>query len=194
MKGFLVRRLNVFLCAAGLITVSSQSFAAGFQLWEQDGASVGNYHAGYAAEAADASTAFYNPAGLMRFNNQQVVFAGATVFTSMKYQGTVSINQLEDMGPQNVTAQGGGTNFIPGLNYVAPLNDYLAFGFSVVVPFGLKTDYGKSTILRYVATESSVSVVDISPSLGIRLTKKASIGLGPDVQVMKGEFDQANIY
>jgi long-chain fatty acid transport protein len=180
--------------ATGMIAMSSQAMAAGFQLWEQDGASVGNYHAGYAAEAADASTAFYNPAGLTRFKNQQIVFAGATVFTSIKYEGTVSVNQLEDTGPQPVTAQGGSVGFVPALHFVAPLNDYFAFGFSVDVPFGLKADYGKSTILRYISTESSVMVVDISPTIAIKLGQKASFGIGPDVQVMKGEFDQVGTF
>jgi long-chain fatty acid transport protein len=194
MKRFLVGSLWALIRATGFGVLTSQAYAAGFQLWEQDGASVGNYHAGYAAEAANASTAFYNPAGLTRFKNQQIVMAGAGVFTSFKYQGTVSVNQLDDSGPQPVTAQGGSVGFIPALHFATPLNDKIGFGFSVDVPFGLKTDYGKSTILRYISTESSVMVVDISPSIGFKLTDKASLGLGPDVQIMKGEFDQIGTF
>lgn len=194
MNRFLVRPLKALLYATGLVALSTDAFASAFQLWEQDGASVGNFHAGYAAEASDASTAFYNPAGLTRFKNQQLVFAGAGVFTSVKYQGTVSVNQLENTGPQPVTAQGGTVGLIPALHFATPMNDYLGFGFSVDVPFGLKADYGKSTLLRYITTESSVMVVDISPSIAIKVTNKASIGLGPDVQVMKGEFDQVGTY
>ena len=61
MNRFLVHPLMTSLCVIGLVSLSSYANASGFQLWEQDGASIGNYHAGYAAAANDASTAFYNP-------------------------------------------------------------------------------------------------------------------------------------
>src|SRR3990167_5055650 len=91
MPLFLIRRLLCLLCFVGVVIKSSLSFAGAFQLWEQDGATIGNYHAGYAAQALDASTGFYNPAGLTRFKNQQIVLAGNTVLTSFKYVGTVAV-------------------------------------------------------------------------------------------------------
>src|SRR5579863_4644936 len=107
MKRFNIRPLLIALCAAGVTALSVQAVASGFQLFEQDGASVGNYHAGYAAEAADASTAFYNPAGITRIKNQQLVFAGVGIATNIKYQGTVSVNTLAVGKPMTDTTQGG---------------------------------------------------------------------------------------
>src|SRR5262249_51702106 len=72
----------------------SAANAASFQLWEQDGAQVGNYHAGYAALAQDASTSFYNPAGITRIKNQQAVFAVDSIHTNFKYMGSVTTNAL----------------------------------------------------------------------------------------------------
>ncbi|HTM63675.1 MAG TPA: outer membrane protein transport protein [Gammaproteobacteria bacterium] len=189
MKLFQIRKIIIATCVAGLYGYSSCSLASAFQLWEQDAASIGNYHAGYAASADDASIAFYNPAGISRFKNQQVVFGVDSVLTSFKYRGTVAVNNLDDPSPQPVTVQGGNIGLIPALHYVAPLSDIVGFGFSVVVPFGLKTDYGKGTVLRYASTESSVRVIDISPVLSFKVTDKFSFGFGPDIQVMKGEFD-----
>lgn len=190
----MVRPIIKFISGAGLAALSTQVFASAFQLWEQDAASIGNYHAGYAAEAADASTAFYNPAGITRFKHQQIVFSGAAVTTSVKYQGTVNVTYTDPNigvnGPQSTTAQGGNFGLIPALHYVTPLNDFIGFGFSIDVPFGSKLDYGNSTPVRYVSTKSEVTVIDISPSLGIKITEKGSIGFGPDIQSMKGEFNQ----
>lgn len=190
MNRFQLHKLAAALSVTGLLAFSSHAMASAFQLWEQDAASIGNYHAGYAAAAYDASTAFYNPAGLSRFKNQQVVFAGNGVVTSFKYQGNIGVNTIDDGAPQAVTAQGGNVGFIPALHYVAPLSDVVTFGFSVDVPFGLKISYGQNTALRYASTTTSVQVIDVSPVLTFKLNDHVSFGLGPDVQIMKGEFDQ----
>lgn len=194
----MVRPLVKLTAASVIAVISTQAFASAFQLWEQDAASLGNYHAGYAAAASDASTAFYNPAGITRFHHQQIVFAGVAVTSSVKYRGLVDVSYgpaLPSNGPQEVAAAQGGTfAFIPAIHYVTPINDWLGLGFSIDVPFGSKLDYRNSTVLRYISTKTNVSVLDISPVLGIKLTDKASLGIGPDVQIMKGEFNQVGTY
>ncbi len=198
MKRFAMRRLITVLAMSGAVATSS-AFASAFQLWEQDAASLGNYHAGYAATANNAATAWYNPAGITRISNQQIVFGADPVLSDFKYQGSVTVtNRLPAALPptvirtrtfNSVTAQGGVLSVIPFLHYVAPLNERLGFGFSVDVPFGLKTDYGRSTPLQYTSTLTSITVVDISPSLGFKVTDKASIGAGFDIQRASAEFD-----
>lgn len=189
MNNFPMRRLIKMLCISGLLGVSTSTMASGFQLWEQDGASIGSYHAGYAALANDASTAFYNPAGMTRIKNQQLVIGTVGIMTDFKYKGNLSVNTIIP-DPISLTAQGGNFSFIPALQYVAPLSDRASFGFSIDVPFGLKTNYGSNTELRYAATLSSATVIDVSPSLAFQVTDKASLGFGPDLQRMYGEFDQ----
>lgn len=202
MNHFVMRRFVTMLVATGIIGTSTQALASAFQLWEQDGASVGNYHAGYAAEANDASIAWYNPAGIPRFQNQQVVVSAAGIMADFKYKGSVGVSERTGVFDgtdltfpvvtytfNSVTAQGGTFNVVPNLHYVAPISDWIGFGFSVDVPFGLKTSYGRSTPLRYAATLTSINVVDISPSLGFKITDKASLGVGFDVQRGYAEFN-----
>lgn len=190
MQGVRMRQWLVGACAVAMAIEAPAVMASAFQLWEQDGASVGHYHAGYAAEANDASTAFYNPAGLTRFQNQQIVIAANSVLTNLKYVGSIRINSVDNNAPQTVTAQGGSFSVIPAIHYVTPLSSRVNLGFSVDVPFGSITNYGKSTFLRYVSTQTSLMVIDASPSLGIKVTDHASIGFGPDVQSAKAEFNQ----
>ncbi|TAK71544.1 MAG: hypothetical protein EPO11_11195 [Gammaproteobacteria bacterium] len=189
-KQLVIRRLAAALCASGLLSIPLQAMASAFQLFEQDGASVGNYHAGYAAEADNASTAFYNPAGITRIKNPQLVVSGAAITPSIKYTGTVATNYINDSEVMGTTAQGGKFGFVPSLSYVTPINDYLGIGFSITVPFGADVDYGQSSVIRYAATESMVRVLDYSPSIGFKVTDKASLGVGFDIQRMWGEFDQ----
>lgn len=193
MNQLMRRRLISILCASGLLSASEQVMASAFQIWEQDGASIGNYHAGYAAAAADASTAFYNPAGITLIKNQQIVIGGAAVLPDIQYKGTVAINTINNFMPYYVTAQGGTFAFVPSLHYVAPLTDRMGFGFSVDVPFGAEVNYGSDTYLRYISTLATIKVVDVSPSLGFQVTDKASVGLGPDFQKMDLEFDQVAV-
>lgn len=190
-KRFNFQRLFVLMSAAGTIGFSSHAMAAAFQLWEQDGASIGNYHAGRAAEAPDASTAYYNPAGLIRIHNQQAVFGLDPIFTNFKFTGTMDVATagLGSSGPIAGQAQGGGFNVIPSLNYAAPLSDNVVFGFSVVSPFGLETNYGNNSFVSYAASLTSLQVIDLSPSLGIALNDKFSIGFGADIERARGEFD-----
>lgn len=207
-----MRPLISALAISGLMGLSSEVMASGFQLFEQDGASIGNYHAGYAAIAEDASTAWYNPAGITRFKNQQIVFGAVSVMSDFKYRGSVAVTEnVPKIVPiatfpfralvvtpstvtfPGVTAQGGAFSVIPDIHYVTPLTDWLGFGFSIDVPFGLKTDYGRSTPMRYAATLTSISVVDISPSLAAKVTDKASLGAGFDIQKVWAEFDNVGV-
>lgn len=208
MKRFVMRRLVTALAISGLVGASTQAMASAYQLWEQDGASVANYHAGYAALANDASIAWYNPAGITRIKNQQAVFGAAAILSDFKFKGSVAVTEMVPKGVAGppflvvspstvnfpgVTAQGGTFNVVPNIHYVAPINDKMGFGFSINVPFGLKTDYGRSTPVRYAATLTSITVIDVSPSLGFKVTDKASLGLGLDIQKAWAELDTVGV-
>lgn len=190
MKQFNLQRLFLLMSAASVFGFAETVSASGFQLWEQDGASPGNYHAGRAASAEDASISFYNPAGLVRIHNQQIVGALDPILTNFSFRGTVQdgVTPLT-MGPQTANVQGGGFNVVPSLHYATPFNDRWAFGISIVSPFGLKTDYGTATSARYVATLTSLQVVDLAPSLAFAVNDKFSLGAGFDVEHVRGEFD-----
>jgi long-chain fatty acid transport protein len=185
-----LNRLVLLLGFLGALSFNSQAMAAAFQLWEQDAASLGNYHAGRAAEAADASTAYYNPAGIPRIKNQQLILGHVFVLSNIKYRGTVATNTYMGNAAQNITAQGGAFSQIPSLHYVAPISPNLGFGLSVTVPFGLKTDYGRSTVLRYTATSTQLQVIDISPALGFNINKQFSLGAGINIERMSAQFNQ----
>src|SRR5579883_1192387 len=107
MKRFVMRRLVISLCVSGALSLSTQVFASGFQLWEQDVASIGNFHAGYAASVDNASIAFYNPAGITLIKNQQIVFGGAELMSDFKFNGTLTVTGVNGGLPLSVINQGG---------------------------------------------------------------------------------------
>ena len=189
-KSLIPKRMLTFSLASVLAGFSSHAAASAFQLFEENGAGTGDYHAGGAAEANDASTEFYNPAGLVRIKNQQMVVGGVLIPTDIQYKGSVEVNTVNPGAPTQVVAQGGTLNVIPNFHYAAPLTDRLVFGFGITVPFGLETDYGDDTFLRYAGTETQLQTINISPTLGFAITDKLSVGAGFDAQYLEGQFDQ----
>lgn len=195
MKKFNLRRLVVLMSTAGMMSLSHQAMAAAFMLWEQDAASISNYHAGVAAIADDASTNWYNAAGLIRIKNQELVAGADPILTDFKFSGTVTngalINSITGLRgiTQAATVQGGNFNLVPFAHYAAPISDRIVFGLSSDVPFGLKTDYGKSTFARYSSALTSVQVIDISPSIAFAVNDKLSFGVGADWQRLNADLD-----
>ncbi len=88
MNQLKVKLMSLHLLTAGILTVcASGSMAAGFALIEQSASQQGNAFAGGAAVANDASTIYFNPAGMTRLQTQ--VVAGAhLIITSAKFDGT----------------------------------------------------------------------------------------------------------
>src|SRR5438270_391090 len=122
-KHLRIKRLFFLMGTIGSISVMNTVFAAGFQLWEQDGASIGNYHAGRAAIAADASTAYYNPAGLVRLPKQQLVLSPDIITTDFLFDGTIAVFPIDKATPMPARAQGGTFNFVPSGHYASPITE-----------------------------------------------------------------------
>ena len=78
--------LKTIVSAAVLAVIAANAaYAGGFSLYtESSPAAIGNYAAGTAAEAADASIGWYNPAGLILIPEQQLVVGGVGVFPTAK--------------------------------------------------------------------------------------------------------------
>jgi long-chain fatty acid transport protein len=175
--------------------IAGTASAAAFQLWEQDAAGVGDYHAGAIAGADSAATGYYNPAGLVRIKHPQISTGGVGVHTDIKFKGTETTTDILNglppiVGTQSGKAQGGGWNAVPNFHFATPLTKYLYFGFGITTPFGLETNWSKRSVVAYSATKSQIQTINLSPSFGLDLTHGFSFGAGLDYQYLHGEFDE----
>ena len=102
MKKTTIARL---LPAALLALGSGAASAGGFQLLEQNASGIGNAYAGSAAVAENASTIFFNPAGMTQLQAREVSVGVAAVRPSFDFQnkGSVILN-----APRIPTSGGGG--------------------------------------------------------------------------------------
>lgn len=179
--------VSIMACA----TVQAGSFSL---YTESSAAAIGNYAAGIAAEAADASTGWYNPAGLSLIRSQQAVFGGVGVFPSAKLTGT---SRFATTAPVALPAynqsynglQGAKSAFVPSFHYARPLGENATVALSVVSPFGLATDWSRTSPVRYSATYSELITTNISPEIGAKLAEHFALGAGLDLQWARVKFN-----
>lgn len=177
MNGLRVNRLATGLALAGF---ASLGHAAGFALIEQNASGLGNAYAGQAAVAQDASTIFFNPAGMTELARAEVVAAGHLILPSAKFSGTFS-------GPFG-GGQGGDAGdlaFVPNAYAAFPLTENVRFGVGVNAPFGLATEYDADWAGRFQAVESSLKTININPSIAWKLNDQFSLGAGVSIQYVE---------
>ncbi len=189
----LTTAVSLALLSAG---VATQVQAAGFALIENSASGMGNAYAGGAAIADDASTVWFNPAGLTRLKGTNVAIAGHIVSPTADFTNNGS--QAVTTAPlSGVNDDGGETAFVPNFYYTTEIGNDTVFGFGVSVPFGLSTDYKRDWVGRYHATESEVQTINLNPSIGSKVTDKFSIGFGLNIQyidaTLANQLDSAAI-
>ncbi len=182
-----------FVLAITLTLFSGSTLAAFFQLAENSPAGLGNAFAGGAAIAEDASTVWYNPAGLTRLEGRQFLAGGHLIFPSTKFDNQGSSVSAAFGGGMLVGDGGdaGESALVPNAYYTRPIDDVLTFGVGVNVPFGLATEYDDVWAGRYHAIRSEIETVNINPAVGYKVNDRVSIGGGISVQIVDATLTQA---
>ncbi len=180
--------LGIVLCCA-----SSSAFASGFALLEQSSSRLGSAFAGTAAAADDASTIFYNPAGLAKLEGTQFLVVASGISISSEFNDAGSTAAL-GQGLGNEGGDAGDWNAVPAAYFALPLNEQFAFGFGVNAPFGLKTEYANGWMGRFQALNSEVKTYNFNPTLSWRVNEQLSFGIGANYQRIQAELTNSVNY
>lgn len=170
-------RALVLAAAAGL---PATTLAAGFQLTEQSVSGLGRAFAGASAFAEDASTVFYNPAGLVELDHE-LLMGASLISLGADFDKTVAVDAI---GQPITGGEGGDVGKLGGVPiayYVRRINDEWVFGIGANAPFGLATDYDPDWVGRYQGVYSQVSTLNLNPSLGWKINDNWSLGFGLNV-------------
>ncbi|PCI55016.1 MAG: hypothetical protein COB34_07445 [Methylophilaceae bacterium] len=142
------------------LAAGSSVQAAGFALQEQSASGMGNAYAGAAATAEDASTIFFNPAGMTYIDGTQAVGALHLIKPSAEFKDSASIagagKPLGDEGPD-----AGDLAFVPNFYFMTALTPSIKIGVGVNAPFGLKTEYDDKWLGRFQAIKSEVKTINM---------------------------------
>ena len=183
MKKTTIARL---LPAALLALGSGAASAAGFQLLEQNASGIGNAYAGSAAVAENASTIFFNPAGMTQLQAREVSLGISAVRPSFEFKNKGSVGgALSGNGDD-----AGDWAAIPNAYLSWALNKDVYLGLGLSGPFGLVTDYGDSWVGGAQALKFEIKTININPSIAWRVNDKISLGAGVNWQRMEAQYER----
>lgn len=168
--------------------------AAGLQLLEESPRVTGTAYSGTAAWAADASMAFYNPAGLTLLEGGSLVASGYIIPLTLDLNATKATTWGQNITGTNpdgsTSAEGGGTVAVPQFHFAQRITDEWVAYLGVTVPFGNNTDYPDNSVARYVGTLSALRSININPALAWEPIEGFSIGAGFNAQVVRARINQ----
>ena len=180
-----------FVLTTILALSSSSASGAFFGLFENSVSNMGVAHAGGSAIVDDATTIWYNPAGLTRLEGSQFSVGGHLILPSTEFDPTSATTALGAPITGGDGGDAGEDAVIPHLYYSRPLNDRLTFGLGVNVPFGLSTEYDDGWVGRFHAIRSEVETININPAVGFKINDRFSIGVGVSIQRADATLTQA---
>jgi long-chain fatty acid transport protein len=191
--GHRYRRILAALAALTLFVflLAGIASAAGFALIEQSVSGLGTAFSGGAAIAEDASTIYYNPAGLTRLSGSEVIGGVHVIVPYAKFhnEGSKHVTGLPLRGADGGDA--GKATPIPNLYFSSRLTDRLAVGLGINTPFGLQTDYDSGWVGRYHALKSDLMTININPSVAYKVNDHLSVGGGLNAQYIKATLTNA---
>lgn len=172
---------------------STMSYGAGFAVMEQSVTGLGRAFAGQAAVAEDASTIFFNPAGLTYLTHSQIAQGLNFILPQSEFNNDGSSLPATLGGTALTGREGDAGNLavVPNFYYAHRLNDDVVLGIGVNAPFGLVTEYSDNWIGRYHAIKSDLLTININPSMGFKATERLSLGFGVNLQYIDMELTQA---
>jgi long-chain fatty acid transport protein len=169
--------MKKILLSCLIFTTPIAAQAAGFALIEQSASGMGNAFAGGSAVAEDASTIFFNPAGMTYIQGTQAVGALHLINPNAEFNNKGSVAAAgKPLGGKGPNA--GDLAFVPNLYFKLDLNDNVKLGIGLNAPFGLKTEYDDKWLGRFQADKSEVKTININPAIALKVNDQLSLGFG----------------
>jgi long-chain fatty acid transport protein len=183
---------RLLLSATAATGCSQAAHAGAFQLWEGSPDQMGNAYAGQGAKAYDAGAAWTNPAGMVRLGDDEID-AGFN-YIDPQFYFTGSNSDFPNPGAagasgNHVSAIDGA--IVPASFSVMSLAPDLKLGLAIKSPFGARIDYPVNWVGRYQSLTSSLTDIQVEPSLAYAITKNVSIGGGPVIDYINLRETQA---
>lgn len=173
------QNLVIFVLAVAVLGFSPEGLSVGFYNPDQSVSAQGQADA-VVARPGDASTVYYNPAGMVRLAPWDVTAGLHVVMTELEY-----------VSPFGQEQRATDTFFIPHVYLAAnPAKSRFAAGIGLNSPFGLGTDWGGNSFARYIAPYSELELIMINPNVAYKVSDKFSIAAGADFYTADLTFDR----
>ena len=156
----------VILFALGTLV----TYAGGYRVSVQGQRAMAMGHTGVAV-VNSAELVFFNPAGLVKLENDLNVSVGASaIFADVIFQNS-------DLNISSETDNGVGTPFNIYGSY--RINDWLVLGLGVYTPYGSGVEWPTDWEGSHLVNNIDLAAIYIQPVVSIKLSDQFSIGGGP---------------
>ncbi|UZO81175.1 outer membrane protein transport protein [Aquimarina sp. ERC-38] len=146
------------------------SYAGGYRVSIQGQRAMAMGHTGVAV-VNSAELVFFNPAGLVKLENDLNVSVGASaIFADVIFQN-------EELNIFSETDNSVGTPFNVYASY--RINDWLVLGLGIYTPYGSAVDWPTDWEGSHLVNNIDLAAVYIQPVVSIKINEKLSIGGGP---------------
>ena len=188
-----IRHLATIAVSALVLTTACQSAqAAGFYIQEQSVSGLGTAFAGSVTSIEDSSTVYFNPAGMTGLEGIHAQAAAHLLIPTSELTNTGSTNPG---GAGAISGGDGGNPYspspIPNLFATYQINNQFWAGIGVTAPFGLANEYDDDWFGRYDSIKTELAVIDIAPSVAMKINDQLSVGGGLNIQYADAELTSA---
>ncbi|MFG1174276.1 long-chain fatty acid transporter FadL [Erwiniaceae bacterium CAU 1747] len=170
--------------AVAVALVSSNVFAAGFQLNEFSSIGLGRAYSGEGAMGDTAASASRNPATMALTDRPMFSIGAVFIDPGVDIDGqSASGNSLD---ASNIAP----TAWVPNIHYVQPINDQWWLGASATSNYGLATEFNDSYTAGPYAGKTDLTTMNFNLSTAYRLNQHFSFGVGFDAVYARAKIER----
>ena len=135
----------------------------------------------FIVQADDPSALAFNPAGISQLRGTQLSLGGTLCNAYTEHESPLGeTTDIEDEW-----------QLVPAFFVTSDLgSEKMAVGFGASFPNGLSSRWGDDSFARYVDTFSDLTVADIGPSIGFKVSSKLRLGVGLDYYYSKAHLNR----
>ncbi len=186
----------VFVCllsvGLSMFSIPRPAHAQMFRIQGQGTAASGMANA-FVAQADDPSAIHYNPAGMTQLPGVQVMFGGLLSGGSTNFTSPSGVHATGDRNGSLAWPPPAHTFITANLKDLGmtALGE-LTVGVGLTVPFGSVTRWPEDGPFRTTTTFNTLPLLDIKPTVGYRLSRDLSLGVGADIYTFSGLFGEGH--
>ncbi|MFV8571892.1 OmpP1/FadL family transporter [Marinobacter sp. SBS5] len=187
------KNTNVLVKAIRFATLAAVAapatvMAGGFSLNEQSASQMGVANAGAAANPENATTVFFNPAGMSQLSGTNISFGAAILDIDAEAKSSSATNTLGG----SVEGSNGGDiadpAVLPNFYLTHEISDSIDVGFGIHAPYGLAADYENDFKGRFFADKTELTAIAFTPSIAVNNGEGLSMGIGMNIMYAEGRL------
>lgn len=170
--------------AVAVAIISSNVYAAGFQLNEFSSIGLGRAYSGEGAMGDTAASASRNPATMALMDRP--MFSVGAVFIDPDVDISGDSPSGQSLNANNIAP----SQWVPNIHYVQPINDQWWLGASATSNYGLATEFNDSYAAGPYGGKTDLQTVNFNLSTAYRLNQHFSFGVGFDAVYARAKIER----